>query len=406
MSNDSTASTNAVTVVHVAPTPFFSDRGCHVRVKGVIAALNRKSLRNILCTYHLGRDITGIETLRTARIPGYHKLEAGPSAFKYFADILLFFKVCAVIRKRRPQIIHGHLHEGALIGWAARTCFFWRKIPLVFDMQGSLVGELTQHGYFGGSGLLRRVFWSIEYLITRLPDYFTCSSQHSARILAQEFNVAADRIVTVHDGIDVAPVDSEIKSEFSRRLALPPGRPVAIYTGALLEAKGLGALKEIILEARRRHVDCHYLIVGYPVEPMLEFVRTQGIEEFCTLTGRIPFEQLQNYLAVATLAIEPKAGESGEASGKLLNYMGAALPVACFDTDNNREMLGEDGYFVAPGSVVKFVDRIEEILESPPLAKHRGEAGRARAAARFSWDVSANDVYSVYQSCLRATTSG
>ena len=28
-------------VLHIAPTPFFSDRGCHIRIDGIVNALNR-----------------------------------------------------------------------------------------------------------------------------------------------------------------------------------------------------------------------------------------------------------------------------------------------------------------------------------------------------------------------------
>src|SRR5207247_135295 len=81
------------------------------------------------------------------------------------------------------------------------------------------------------------------------------------------------------------------------------------------------------------------------------FVRDHGVRDFCALTGRVPFEQLGIYLGVASIAIEPKAGESAEASGKLLNYMAAALPVVCFDTENNPALLGDPGYYAPVGSV-------------------------------------------------------
>ena len=115
--------TKSLTVLHIAPTPFFSDRGCHMRIQGIVRALNKRGITSVVCTYNLGRDVEGVETVRTASIPGYTKLEAGPSAFKYLADILLFFKVCGLISSRKPDIIHAHLHEGALIGWAARLVF-------------------------------------------------------------------------------------------------------------------------------------------------------------------------------------------------------------------------------------------------------------------------------------------
>jgi glycosyltransferase involved in cell wall biosynthesis len=277
-----------LTILHIAPTPFFSDRGCHVRVRGLTLALNRRSHRNIVCTYPHGRDVAGIETVRIRRIKGYTKAEAGPSPFKYVADLLLFLKVCDVLRRERPDIIHGHLHEGALIGWAARMCFFWRRIPLVFDMQGSLVGELAQHGYVERRSLKGRLFSALEYLITRMPDVFVCSSGRSASVLMNEFHVPRERIAVVHDGTDIVPAKQREEGARPRSAAEDRGQPVVVYTGGLLEAKGLGALREVILEAHRRGLPCRFMLVGYPVATIAEFIREHGLRDFCALTGRVP----------------------------------------------------------------------------------------------------------------------
>lgn len=389
-----------LTVLHVAPTPFFSDRGCHMRIRGIICALEKKSVKNILCTYHHGRDIDGIDTVRTPAIPGYTRAEAGPSPFKYVADIFLFYKVCAVIFRRRPDIIHGHLHEGALIGWMARQCFFWRKIPLVFDVQGSLVGELDAHGYFRNFRLLMRVFWMIEYLITRMPNYFVCSSQSSVDILKNSFHVRADRVSLVNDGADIPVIDREEIKRVNTTLRLPQDRPVVIYTGALMEAKGLNNLFDLILEAKRRDIDCHFLVVGYPDEVMKQFCERNSLKEFCTIAGRIPYESLGSYLGVARIAVEPKSTNSGEASGKLLNYMGAGLPVVCFDTENNRQILGDSGYYAPPGEIGALADHIEVLVQDLEKGQEQGSLGKRRVMDEFSWDAGTDKIYAIYRSCL------
>ena len=49
------------TVLHIAPTPFFSDRGCHIRICNEIKALIDCGMQVILCTYPLGDDVPGLE---------------------------------------------------------------------------------------------------------------------------------------------------------------------------------------------------------------------------------------------------------------------------------------------------------------------------------------------------------
>jgi glycosyltransferase involved in cell wall biosynthesis len=384
----------ALRVLHVAPTPFFADRGCHMRIRGIVSALNRRGLENIVCTYHHGREVPGIKTIRTPPIPGFSRQEAGPSPFKYLADVLLWRRVCRVIRDWHPDILHGHLHEGALIGWLTRCRSERRKIPLVFDMQGSLVGELSSFGYFRFAPFLRILFHKMETFIVGLPQHIVCSSAESARLLTEKFNLSSDRIDLVGDGVDTPGCGGTVS------VPVPPGVPVVIYSGALLAGKGIEILCKVLLESRRRLLPCHFLVVGYPEDELARFVAREGLGPLCTLTGRVPYEELGNYLAMAAVAIDPKLPGTGEASGKLINYMGGKLPVVCFDTENNRKLLGEAGYYAPVGSAGALVDGIAEAIGNPSEAVRRGLQGQRRALRLFSWDAGAEKICTVYRQLL------
>ena len=47
-------------VLAIAPTSFFADYGCHVRILEEARALQRRGHRVTVCTYHSGRDPEGI----------------------------------------------------------------------------------------------------------------------------------------------------------------------------------------------------------------------------------------------------------------------------------------------------------------------------------------------------------
>ena len=131
-------------ILMIAPTPFFADRGCHVRIMGEAKALIALGNKVILCTYGLGRNVDGIPTERALAIPWYKKLSAGPSFHKLYIDVLLLWKALRICRRFRPDIIHAHLHEGIVIGKVASKVF---GIPLVADLQGSLTDELLDHKF-------------------------------------------------------------------------------------------------------------------------------------------------------------------------------------------------------------------------------------------------------------------
>lgn len=386
-----------LTVLHIAPTPFFADRGCHMRVRGLILALNRRGVNNLLCTYHHGRDIEGVKAIRIMDIPAYTKLEAGPAHWKYLADVLLLFKVCQTIWRYKPDIIHGHLHEGSLLGWSAKWIFFWRRLPLLFDVQGSLVGELDAHGYFQKAGFLRRMFWAIEWLITRMPDHFVCSSSNSLAILKQEFGIAADRLALVSDGTDIVAPSSGESESLRSQLKLPLDNPIVIYTGALLTAKGLDDLCELIAATERESLACHFLVIGYPVEALEAFLQTHGLSHRCTLAGKVPYESLSAYLSLADVAVEPKRAGSGEASGKLLNYMAAGLAVVCYDTANNREMLAEAGFYGSQNDRASLLTSLKQALTSSDELDRRGKLAKALIMEKYSWDSAAEKIHNIYQ---------
>ena len=60
-------------VLHIAPTPFFADRGCHIRIRNEIESLRDQDVEVTLCTYHQGRDVEGIRTLSDLENPRLHK---------------------------------------------------------------------------------------------------------------------------------------------------------------------------------------------------------------------------------------------------------------------------------------------------------------------------------------------
>lgn len=384
-------------VIHLAPTPFFSDRGCHIRIQGIMGALEKNGDRNILCTYHHGRNVPGITVERISPIKGYQKTEAGPHPLKYYADLKLLALAWRLVWREKPDVLHAHLHEGVLIAWMVKLCFFWRRIPLVADIQGSLVGELDTHDYFRSSRLLYRLFWTIEYFISRLPTHIFCSSALSKEILERNFRISPDKIDLVNDRVDVSAFDGSKVRSSPCPIVVPTNKTVVVYSGSLLEAKGLGELYKILQELFTRRDDVYAMLIGYPIEKTKDALEQMGIQDQCALVGRVPFEELPRYLNAAHVGVDPKHADAGEGSGKIINYMAAGLPVVCFDTANNRRLLGEEGRYARRDAIDEFVDRIEELVDTPDLRNQVGMKNRQRAEEKLSWDDCGRVIHAVYE---------
>ena len=104
-----------------------------------------------------------------------------------------------VNRRVRPDLIHGHLHDGIAIGAALRVR---HRLPLIADLQGSLTAELVDHGAFAADGLMAAVSRRIERWLVRWPDRIVMSATNGLSLLAAQ-GVPSDRVSALPDGVDV-----------------------------------------------------------------------------------------------------------------------------------------------------------------------------------------------------------
>lgn len=383
------------TILHIAPTPFFSDRGCHIRIEGIVRCLTELGHKNIVCTYHHGRDVEGVKTQRIKTITNYTQTAAGPSKYKLLADWRLLLLCIKQYRHLRPDVIHAHLHEGLLIGLLVKLLFFWRGTPVIGDMQGSLFGELAAHGSFDSKPYLKWPIKSIEWTLMKLANHIFCSSQHSLNKIQQDFSVKPNKISLAQDGADSVNVLTENRrSKIIQKWKIPEDKVLVIYSGALLASKGLDELKTVIKSADQEQV--HFIIVGYPTVNLMPFLREQNLLDCCTLTGQIEFEQLGDYLSLADIALDPKNSDAGEGSGKMLNYLAAGLPVLAFDTANNREFLPDETMLAT--NVGEMVSILTQLVLDKAKRLDIADVNLKQFTDNYSWFVTKKQLKSYYSS--------
>ncbi|MDD2320184.1 MAG: glycosyltransferase family 4 protein [Geobacteraceae bacterium] len=368
-------------ILMLAPTPFFSDRGCHVRIFEEARALIRRGHEVRLVTYHLGRDMPGIPTCRIPPVPWYRKLAAGPSWHKPYLDILLFCKALSEVRRFRPNLIYAHLHEGALLGVFLKMIF---RIPLLFDCQGSLTTEIVDHDFVRPGSLPYRLFRSIEGFVNGRADLILTSSGPAARDLIERWGVPAARVRALMDGVDTGQFQPYPGEEVRRELNLPSGVPVAVFLGVLNRYQGIDILLEVVKIFQRRGTPLHFLVMGFPHQQYQQRAINEGISGRITFTGRIDYRDAPRLLAAGDVALSPKVSLS-EANGKLFNYMACGIPVLAFDTPINREILGDAGVYARFGDAADFAARLEELVLQDGLRRELAEQVRTEVVARHSW---------------------
>jgi glycosyltransferase involved in cell wall biosynthesis len=384
-------------IIHIGPTPFFSNRGCHIRILNEICGVTGTGRKVVLCTYGLGGDIEGIDVRRIWSIPGYTKTQAGFSFFKPLADILLFFLVLKVVWQEKARVIHGHLHEGGLIGWCVKILLFWRKIAVIMDIQGSLSGELRSYGTFKKLPFILSFFYFLERIICLMPDRIVCSSEASRDFLKRSCKVDQRKLELVGDVVPASFFSSEGDGARRIQLGLPPDKQVVIYTGSLLPGKGVDLLVEAMEQVLNIRDDTVFVLVGYPIKDIKEELDLAGLTDRVIMPGEVDYSDLSKWLAGADLAVDPKPSGSGEASGKVLHYMAAGRAVVCFGTENNRVFLGEYGFFATAESSSDLAAAIDLALTDPEARRKYGAFCRSRAERDFSSDTAGQQLHRLYQ---------
>ena len=381
-------------IVMLAPTPYFSDRGCHVRIYEEAKALQAHGHQVVIVTYHLGRNLDDIPVVRIPKIPWYNKLSAGPSWHKPYLDILLLYKSLVVTKKFQPDIIHAHLHEGAFLAAIAKHSF---KKPVVFDCQGSLTGELLDHKFMKRNGLLHKFFLKLEAWITRQSNYIITSSTSTARRIQEEFPGVTEKLRPLIDAVDTDVFKSQPKNlELRSKLGLPEDKILLVYLGALTRYQGIDLLLEAIQGMAQKRTDFHLLLMGYPEEHYARKIKLMGLEKLITLTGKINYFESADYLNLGDIALSPKLSET-EANGKLLNYMACGLPCVVFENKINLELMGEFGHYVPSVNASAYAQGIEKLMDDNDLRQKLSSGSLRYVQEHHSWKARISDLEHVYQ---------
>jgi glycosyltransferase involved in cell wall biosynthesis len=387
----------------IAPTSFFSDYGGHIRILEEARVLQKLGHRVTILTYYLGRDLPNLETIRTRPMPWRADYEVGSSLHKLAFDVFLGFKGLETIVRRRFDIIHGHMHEGALIGYVLSRLL---RVPLLFDFQGSLTGEMVDHKFLDPDGPLYHWVRLLELRIAQMPDVTITSSQHGAVLLEHEFSCDNSCVHPLPDCVNLGFFHPDVLTpdEISARktaLGIPLDRPIVVYLGLLADYQGTPLLIQALQDLKHRGIGAHFLIMGFPgVSYYQEMAADLGVSDLVTFTGKVDYEQAPSHLALGDVAVAPKLSAT-EGCGKILNYMAMGLPTVTFDTPVSHEYLGRLGTYVKlGGNAADLADAISGLLADPQQRDELGSKLRDRVARHFSWERAGRQLASIYHSVL------
>ena len=181
------------------------------------------------------------------------------------------------------------------------------------------------------------------------------------------------------------------------------GQRVLAFTGRLVPHKGV----DVILRALRElPSDVSLILVGHGprLVELRSLARRLGVESRVRFCTDVSDDELPLYLRAADLFVFPSQNRLEGFGLVVAEAMASGLPVIIADMPGVREVIenGKEGLLVEPLIERDLVGRIQELLDDPARRAAMGAAARKRAEERYSLEIVAQQLLTVYEG-LRAT---
>jgi glycosyltransferase involved in cell wall biosynthesis len=247
-------------------------------------------------------------------------------------------------------------------------------------------------------------------------DVVVGCSEHITRTVAERFPEFAERCVTIQDSAHVVAEAS----------GPAPGSQALLFVGRLSPEKGIHHLIRAFHLVLQRFPGARLHLVGgsepapleflvgisddpyvaalreyYPAnhagpkDPYLQALETEAGTEMgkrILFEGSIPHHKVSEHYRSAAMLVNPSLSE---ASGiGVLEAMMHGLPIVVTRVGGMTDAVehGRTGYLTPPADPAALAGAICDVLADPARAREMGQAGRAKAMARFSWESSADQL--------------
>jgi len=235
-------------------------------------------------------------------------------------------------------------------------------------------------------------------------DVVFANSVNTRRML-RELGIADDRIHIVYPGVDTQRFRPDVDAAALRQRLAPRGETVLLSVGRHQARKGHDLMIQAVRQlTQEQHRLLRYVIVGNGEErSRLEALVDQcGVREQVTFAGEVPAGMLPQYFAACDIFVLPNRIEQGDVEGFGIVFLEAAAsgkPAVGGRTGGVPEAVadGVTGLLVSGTDVAELSAAIARLLDSEPLRRSLGEAGRARVVREFTWESAADKVASLHR---------
>jgi glycosyltransferase involved in cell wall biosynthesis len=304
-----------------------------------------------------------------------------------------------LIPKLKLDIIHTH--HPVLLGQTAAAKARDYNLPLVFTFH-TQYHEYTHYIPFPQEQVQeflknRVIGWLREFM--RKCQHIIIPSESMRSVLVNEYGLV-DKFTVIPTGIDLTPYKKADGAAIRAGWNWNDDK-VIISAGRLAEEKNWGTLLQAFAMAQKAQPNIRLVLLGDgPQSQALQSLAGElGITERVTFVGKVPFEEVPNYLKAADLFAFASITET---QGLVtLEAMAAGLPAVAVDGAGTRDIL-EDGKqgFLRQNDPADLADGIVQVVENPSL-RSKFKTSALRTSRSYDNARLARKMLKVYEQAIR-----
>jgi len=311
-----------------------------------------------------------------------------------FRDLASVWRLAAIIRRVRPDVIHTHTAKAGAVGRAA-ALLAGRRAVVVHTFHGHVL-----RGYFGTAGSL--LFRAIETTLARVTDRLVAVSPEVRDELVGLKVAPAAKFEVIRLGIDLEPrvAFTGDRGEERRRLGIPEDKFVVGWFGRMTQVKRTDDLLTTLAGLRERGIDALLLLVGDGTDraALEQRAHDLGIARSCLFLGYQ--EDVARWYAICDAVVLTSANEGTPVT--IIEALAAARPVVSTNVGGVADVVeeGTTGFLVRPGDTHALAERLAVLARDPERARRMGEAGRELMLRRYAVSRLVADVDDLYRRLL------
>jgi glycosyltransferase involved in cell wall biosynthesis len=283
-------------------------------------------------------------------------------------DLAAAWRLARVLKQVQPFIVHAHDPHAVAV---AATAIGYGGL----EIKPTLVAS-------------RRVDFPLKLNALSQWKYrqvaaFLCASDCIREILVGQ-GIPRERLVTVHEGIDLAHVDAAPPTSVRQAFWLPTNAPIVGCVGALVEHKGHRHLVHAAVDIVRAVPEARVVVLGEGDlrDELTRMIHELGLDRHVLLPGFRP--DVLSLLKTVDVFVMPSVTEGLGTS--ILDAMACRKAVVASAVGGIPEVVAPDetGLLVPARNPTELAAAVIRLLGDRKLADRFGAAGRARVEQRFT----------------------